>query len=664
MFRRNGKQKDQPRPFLSRLRHDVRGNTLAMMAMFLIPLMGLVGSAVDMSRLYVVKTRLQQACDTGALAGRKGITTNNATLDQSAIDQANSFFANNFKKDGTPTGTLGYMDTSAVTFVPTKTVDGQVAATASASVPMTITKMFGTSAVTISVACQARFDVADTDIMFVLDTTGSMACLPSDDDTTCSNYAGAATKTPYTRVATSDSVAGYAGTVGVGTAEKSGSRIAALRSAVLNFYDTFKAVADKTTNVRYGFVTYSSSVNVGKAILDVIPSSLMGSGGSEQVSYQSRRPTSDLVVSGSTVINSSSNGKNSASCIASTRTPAAENTYNPSSGTATRQFDYWTGSACQTRTETLYPKYTYKPYTLDVSPLVAGSTITDPSKVRGQTTSWIGCVETAVDTPGQTAFKTTSLPSELDPDVTPSGAKRWWPHLHDLTYARNGWSSSATDTSDGDDVYNNPNYGVDPHAPAVTISNWYSSATYTNTYLRNAGTTSCGKPVKRLGSMSREDVANFVNANDFVPMGGTYHDVGMIWATRLISPTGPWRNDTKAWTNRDAPKRVIIFLTDGAMAPSLANYGMYGIEAFDDRVSGTSTTDLTTLHNNRFLAACAAAKARDIDVWTITIGASATPELTKCATASIQALATTNGGGLSDAFTSIAKKLAMLRLTK
>lgn len=648
------------RGFMATLARDVRGNTLAMMAMFLIPLMGLVGSGVDMSRLYVVKTRLQQACDTGALAGRKAIVTNNATLDQVAIDQANAFFANNFKKDGTPAGTLGYMNTSAVSFTPTKTSDGQVAGTASATVPMTITKMFGTSSITVTVACQARFDVADTDIMFVLDTTGSMACLPSDDDTTCNNYAGAASKVTYTRQASVDSVGGYAGTVGVGTAEKTGSRIAALRTAVVNFYDTFKAAADQTTNVRYGFVTYSSSVNVGKAILDVVPSALMGSAGSEAVSYQSRRPTADLVVSGSTVVNSNSNGKRSGSCNTSTRTPSTANTYDPSTGYATRQYDYWTGSACQTRTDTLYPKYTYQPYTLDVASLVGGHTITDPTKVRGQTTSWIGCIETTVDMPGQTTFDVKNLPSELNPDITPTGSKRWWPHLQDLTYARNGWNSTASDTSNGDDAYNNPNYGVDPYAPSVTVSR----TLYTNTWLRNAGYTTCGKPVKRLGVMSHDDVANYVNANDFVPMGGTYHDTGMIWATRLISPTGPWANDTKAWTNRDAPKRVIIFLTDGAMAPSSQIYGMYGIEAFDDRVSGTSTTDLKTLHNNRFLAACSAAKARDIDVWTITIGASANTELTACATSSTQALATNDGNGLSDAFASIARRLAMLRITK
>lgn len=636
------------RGFWSTLAHDVRGNTLAMMAMFLIPLSGLVGSAVDISRLYVVKARLQQACDAGALAGRKFMLDTGTTLDSNAAAQAQSFFANNFKKDNSGAGTKGFMYTDAVVFTPTRTTDNQVAATASASVPMTITKMFGTNAVTISVACQARLDVADTDIMFVLDTTGSMACLPSDSDTTCSNYAGSAAKIAYTRPSTSGGVAGYAGTTGVGTTEKTGSRIDALRDAVLSFYDTFDANKDSSTRVRYGFVTYSSSVNVGQAILDKSASYLIGGNGSETVSYESRAVDSDLVVSGSTSTINNNNGKTFANCTASVRTPATAKTYASSTGTATRDYDSWDGSnnRCQTRRQSLYPKWYYQSVPIDVSSLVQGSTIVDPTKVRGQTTSWLGCVETSVDNPGATSFTVTSLPSELNPDLTPSGATRWWPHMQDFTYIRNG----NNDYSDGDDPNNNPNYGVD-----ANVSN--------STYLRDNGAVACGKPARRIGEMTRGEVSAYVHAVDFVAMGGTYHDIGMIWGTRLIAPAGPWSGDTQPRPNRNL-NRVIVFLTDGDMAPTTSAYSMYGVEGLEKRVSGTSSTSLTTLHNTRFLAECSAAKARNIDVWTVSIDATANTQLTSCASNASQALATTNGTGLSTAFASIAKRLALLRLTR
>ncbi|WP_204267363.1 pilus assembly protein TadG-related protein, partial [Escherichia coli] len=43
------------RSLLVRLRNDRAGNTLAMMAIALIPLLGFVGSAVDTARLYLIK---------------------------------------------------------------------------------------------------------------------------------------------------------------------------------------------------------------------------------------------------------------------------------------------------------------------------------------------------------------------------------------------------------------------------------------------------------------------------------------------------------------------------------------------------------------------------------------------------------------------------------
>ncbi|MDE0879433.1 MAG: pilus assembly protein TadG-related protein, partial [Sphingomonas bacterium] len=59
--------------FLRRLRRDVRANTLAIVAAALVPLAGMVGGGLDISRLYLTKTRLQHACDAGALAGRKAM---------------------------------------------------------------------------------------------------------------------------------------------------------------------------------------------------------------------------------------------------------------------------------------------------------------------------------------------------------------------------------------------------------------------------------------------------------------------------------------------------------------------------------------------------------------------------------------------------------------
>jgi Flp pilus assembly protein TadG len=640
MFGPFGAKRGKAPTLLGRLRSDVRGNTLAMMAIALIPLSALAGSGVDMARLYVIKVRLQQACDAGVLAGRKFMSdTSGSTLDTNAANQATTFFNNNFAS--------GWMSTNTVSFTPTKTSDNQVSGTASAVVPMTIMKMFGAPDTTVQVTCTARYDVADTDVLFVLDTTGSMACAPSDSDSACGNYVGSAGNSSYTRPTdTTYSTAGYSGSTGYSVPEKSGSRIEALRQAVLSFYDTFAANADPSTHVRYGFVTYTSAVNAGKAVMSLDQSYVLGGNGSSaSYNYQSRQVTADYTKSTSTAYNSMN--KTTCGAQTTTRTPAAALTYS-SSGTATQVSYAWNSGAsrCVVTTKTLGPQWTYSSYPLDVSQYVAGNTITDPTKVDGSTTKWPGCLEERIDSSsaGQTVFNTASLPKDIDPDFVPnSDATRWAPQWGDVEYGRNNYYSTGNDTSNGDDNNNNPNYG------STQMIKW--------------GYLSCGKPVRRLTSWTRTDVNNYVYATDFKPIGGTYHDTGMIWGLRLISPTGMFANDTAAWPGRTAPNRVIVLLTDGFMAPTTDTYSMYGVEYFDKRVTGGDYSNITAYHNARFLAACSAAKARNIDVWTVSIQPTASSQMQSCATTSAQALATTSGTGLSAAFANIAQHLAMLRLT-
>src|SRR6185295_8856170 len=60
------------------LLRDRGGNTLAIVAAALLPLLGLIGGAVDMGRGYLTESRLQQACDAGVLAARKRLGTSAA----------------------------------------------------------------------------------------------------------------------------------------------------------------------------------------------------------------------------------------------------------------------------------------------------------------------------------------------------------------------------------------------------------------------------------------------------------------------------------------------------------------------------------------------------------------------------------------------------------
>ncbi|WP_066794921.1 TadE/TadG family type IV pilus assembly protein [Sphingomonas soli] len=599
------------RGFLTRLARDQRGNTLAMIAVALIPLLGIVGSAVDTARLYVVKVRLQQACDAGVLAGRKFMVTSaSSTLDSNAATQAQNFFRNNFK--------TGMFASSAVTFTPSKTADNQVAGAASATVPMTLTSMMGFGDNTVSVVCEARFDVADLDVMFVLDTTGSMAYAASD-----TNMSGQSVYS-YTR---SD------GTTGYYTAEKSNARIKALRTSVLNFYDTLAASADSTTKIRYGFVPYTSTVNVGK----IIPSSFLNT---DTHTYSSRVPFERNYGSSSstTYTNTSQNTCNGYA----SRSPSTGYDYNNRVTYKTVSWTSSNGGRCVVTTQSMELMYRFGPLSVDISQFVLGGWVNNPSTWDSSTSKWQGCIEER-DTTADSSFSQTSLPADLDPDLMPTDtASRWRPMWPDIIYERNN------------------NLGtVEVTASTASGSSYESIASK-----MSSGYVSCGKEAKRLGVMSRNDVSNYLNDPDFRPMGGTYHDTGFIWGTRFLAPDGPFASDTAAWPGRKTPIRHLVFMTDGEMSPNLDIYGMYGYERYDRRVTGTNTSTQTARHNARFLAECEAAKNRNITVWVIAFGSGLTSELQQCASSSGNAFTASSDAQLNTAFQTIASRVAMLRVSK
>lgn len=642
--------------FFGRLKRDVRGNTLAMMAIALIPLSALAGSAVDMGRLYVVKVRLQQACDAGVLAGRKSMVSSGATLDAASVDQAKAFFSNNFPSAFM--GTAAFTTTtSPYPFIPTKTSDNQVSGTATVTVPMSVMKMFRMPDVKLDVTCEARYDVADTDVMFVLDTTGSMACLPQDSTSDCQNYVGdpqsdgdsSNDTVTYSRPAdgaTSGnlSISGYPGSAGYYVPEKSGSRISALRSAVLSFYDTLDGAKDPGTKVRYGFVTYTSTVNAGRAIMDVNSAYMVGGSGSETWNYQSRK----LSGGESTTTNDTYATTTASTCTgyARSRTPATG--YDTSTSLpgpkATKITTSRSGTTCTITTTTYTPTWTYNQYPLNVSAYVTGAAVTDPTKYYPVTSRWQGCIEERYTTAGTTSFTQTSLPQDLDPNLIPTSdiKTRWKPMWPNVIYGR----GSTPDTSAGDTT-------AEPEIGSVSM-------------LQN-GYITCGKPVQRLKAMLRADVSTYVNAPDFRAIGGTYHDTGMIWGTRMLSPKGIFANDTAAWAGRQEPNRVLIFMTDGDMAPNAGVYGLYGYETIDQRVTAGNYGNQTTYqnyHNQRFLAECSAAKNLGIDVWVVAVGQAVTSQLQACASSPNQAIYAGTSPDVSTAFANIAKHVAALRISK
>jgi hypothetical protein len=497
--------------------------------------------------------------------------------------------------------------------------------------------MFNNTPVVLNVSCTARFDIGDTDIMFVLDTTGSMA------DATSGCSGGSAVS--YTKPD---------GTTAYRIPECTGanpSKISGLRTAVLSFYDTLAAHASAAAHIRYGFVTYTSTVNAGL----LLPAGYLV----DSYNYNTRRLNGDanntLISTTTATYNSTTTPSitTSSACSAlAVRVPATG--YN-ANGTATLKTASWSSPNCTVTSTPKRPNWTYGKFSLDTSQYKLGGTVADPTVVTGGTTKWQGCIEER-DTTVTTTFNQSSLPYDLDPDLVPTNdATRWRPQWADATYFRGNVMSPST--------VDNSGTNTNPYGDTTSTS---AAGAYTNVsdgFTQSAQLLSCGKPAKRLGVMTRTEVSNFVNATDFVPIGYTYHDTGMIWGTRLISPTGIFASDTAAWPGNTPPARYIVFMTDGAMNPNDNVYGMYGLEYYDNRISGSTSTSLTTYHNARFVAECAAAKARNITVFVIGFGQALTTEMTNCASPGSAFYASSNTA-LQDAFNSIALNVAALRLSQ
>lgn len=600
---------------LARLRGDTGGNTLAIMAIALIPLSALVGSGVDTARTYVVQSRLQQACDAGVLAGRKAMQPSaSTTLEAGPTQQAIDFFDSNFER--------GWLGTSNVSFTPSKTTDQQVRGTASATVPMTIMRLFSAEDLTLTVNCEARYDVADSDIMFVLDVTGSMACRPESD---C-----APGNTSYT----------HNGVTRHAAVELSGSRMQALREAVVDFESTVRTNADPSTRIRYGFVPYASSVNVGAAV----PAAHMVR---DRWTYQSRRMNGEGDYNvGNWADN---NGLSIPNCgNAASRTPSTGyNSDNLATYVDTRE----SGGRCQTRNRTVAIRWQFEPVEHDIAgyyaTLANSGTVRDPTRYQNRQTSWQGCIEERRTTTA-TSFDVANLPPDLDPDLIPTNnTDRWKPAWPDVTWGRGGNAAGV-----------NAAYR-DADFEGSSLWNPYNGP------LRApGGFAACPPPVQRLAQLTAAQVSAYVNAPNFRPHGGTYHDVGMIWGTRMLSPNGIFAADTAPNAGRPSPRRHIVFMTDGQLAPNADIYGLYGIQRYDNRVGGGNALDaMSARHSARFRAVCQYARERlNITVWVVAFSTGLNDDLRACATPGDHAYTASNKTELQAAFRRIAQQVAMLRI--
>lgn len=684
-----------------RLARDTAGNVLIMVAAAIIPIAALVGSGVDMSRGYMAQARLQMACDAGALAGRRAMTT--GAVDGTVRAEALKFFRFNF-----PTGESGSTSPpyGVASFTPTVNdgTDGAVVMTAATTVPTTMMTIFGYSTIPISVTCDAKQDFVNTDVMLVLDNTGSMS-----QDTS-------------------------------GVEQNSGptSKIAGMRTAVIELY---KALAPTQTQLeshglrlRYGIVPYSVAVNVGK----VLPASYLKS---DNWNYQSRvaNYTTPLYVSTDTVLSAGNaaivagyqpgtqrfkvtggvynptgtsfnitnancttfgnNGAISPSGGTFNPSPAGATLYDPAGSpglTATKPAngtDYviyqftrltstYSGSKACDRTLTVTQRtwttrysftnwsYPTTATTYNISSFVTGSavniapiTITNSTggTVVAQGTYDLLSIATAASGTATTGYTNTTTSSTTTINGLVTASSSWDGCVEEPHTAWTLPDPNALDLTLKSVPTSDPNSQWKPY--------WDDISYYPNSKSGSA----CPGQVARLKVWDQATLQTYLDG--LVATGNTYSDIGMIWGGRLLSTTGVFAGDNPASYNSMPVARYLILMTDGDINTTGTTYSGYGVEQFDHRVSGASypgnSTD-TANHYARFSTVCNIVKGLDSDklmnpeIWVVSYGSGVNMNstLAGCATDTTKAFQATDTPALIAKFKEIAKDIGALRLTK
>lgn len=651
-----GREMQARTSFLRRLAHDKTANTLAIAAASLIPMMAMVGGGIDASRYYMAAARMQAACDAGALAARRAMPTPVMTTE--ARTQGLNFFDQNFNDGlfGVTGRTRAYNADSS----------GKVTGTASGTLPSTIMGAFGYTTFPISVTCTAEVNVSNTDIMFVLDVTGSMADCPATS----------------------------------GCNSGPGSKIVGMRSAVMSFYDTVESATSVSAQVRYGLVPYSQQVNVGFSIPRVHMASnntyqsrvarynpaafpnnnegdtLVLSDQTEWLPRQTSKFNSGLQSdyyfrtdgsAGTTARNACTNYpatytvnvsgvSQSWQVFAATEfvnnqwTAATSNSRGGcrarvrkmrqlTAQEVTPQFADWV--YCPVTTGTTAPCGVTNPVrspagweTVNFSSIYTGNTINLPIGANGAMTpvTWTGCIEEPSTVLTDNYSPIPAAAHDLNINLVPANeTQRWKPALINAVWKR--------EDSNGNQI------------------NWL----YQTGDESRPGWT-CPTAARKLAEITRTDLQNYVDS--LTANGNTYHDIGMLWGARFLSPRGLFASENTTAPNGDPISRHIVFMTDGAQVNSIENYSTHGVEFWDRRITGTGNgTTESNRRAARLQAICNAAEQENITVWVVAFGTTLTQNLIDCASPG-RAFQATDNATLTARFREIAQKIAALRLTR
>jgi Flp pilus assembly protein TadG len=159
---------------------SARAATLPMMAAGLIPMIAAIGGAIDIGRIYIVKSQMQAGADAAALAAANAFDNASESDENGRYKQAVYYYSDNLPNGYMglkPGSTPGYSSTETMQKPSFAVIDGvsRTSVSATGKLPMTFMRMFGMGDYDVSVVATAEFQPHPLEVMVVLDNTGSMA---------------------------------------------------------------------------------------------------------------------------------------------------------------------------------------------------------------------------------------------------------------------------------------------------------------------------------------------------------------------------------------------------------------------------------------------------------------------------------------------------------
>ena len=160
-FHRKFKETSQRKEFF----RQEKGAVILIWALALIPLMGMLGIAIDAGRIYYVHSIITGAVDAAAIAGAKTAGTNG-----NIVGKATAIFNANI-----PSDFGGTINGPTITLTSNNQI---VNVSATATIPTTFMMLLGQNSISASANSQAQISNPGTEIVLALDNTGSMAGSP------------------------------------------------------------------------------------------------------------------------------------------------------------------------------------------------------------------------------------------------------------------------------------------------------------------------------------------------------------------------------------------------------------------------------------------------------------------------------------------------------